>query len=348
MRPTASTFLAALMSRSCRTPQAGHTTLARVQAQGVEHMAAGRAPLGTRIPPLTLRRGYSPTDARFTTAATATAPRRAGPARTIVLAAFSSRSSTSLQWGPTGVRTERRLGRRSPQPLPCWLGNAGGTATTRRPAAAAWPSRRVRNAAPPAALLLLASTPGERVAANPGGHAHIVPGAAVVVAPQPQGRRVGAVAPLPPPLLLGLPGEPARVLTAFAPVRAARAALLGGGAAGRCPAGGARGRDPVAVRGAEQARQPPVSPGLAAGGGQRRSRSLRPGAADGPASHLPHEGDRLARAHHATGPAHRDPPDLGADQDSLIQRGAVAVLLPSSWSGQAGERPRPGKRGQPA
>ena len=40
-----------------------------------------------------------------------------------------------------------------PQPEHSWLVNAGGTATARRPADAAWPSRLIRNAAQPASAM---------------------------------------------------------------------------------------------------------------------------------------------------------------------------------------------------
>src|SRR5258708_13452504 len=67
-----------------------------------------------------------------------------------VFVAFSSRSTMSPQDGQMWVRTERLFGRRAPHPLHSWDVHAGGTATTRRPAYAAVPSRRARNAAHPA------------------------------------------------------------------------------------------------------------------------------------------------------------------------------------------------------
>src|SRR5262245_37880997 len=69
-------------------------------------------------------------DSRFTTAPSATAPRRACLARNLFLAAFSSRSSTKPQEGQTGVRTDRRFSTRAPQPLQSWLVEASATNTT--------------------------------------------------------------------------------------------------------------------------------------------------------------------------------------------------------------------------
>lgn len=56
---------------------------------------------------LILRRGYSPTNARFSTVGGPTAPRVACPARETFLAAFLSRSSISPQVGHTWLRTKR-------------------------------------------------------------------------------------------------------------------------------------------------------------------------------------------------------------------------------------------------
>src|SRR5215469_6928111 len=69
------------------------------------------------------------------------------------LAAFSSRSNIRPQEGQTWVRTERLFSTCSPHLLQSWLVYAGGTATTRRPAHAALPSRMVRNWAHPASWI---------------------------------------------------------------------------------------------------------------------------------------------------------------------------------------------------
>src|SRR5262249_61278764 len=63
---------------------------------------------------VTLRQGYSPTDARFNTAGWPTAPRRVCPARNMFSAAVWSRSAMNPQRGQTWVRTERRFSTRLP------------------------------------------------------------------------------------------------------------------------------------------------------------------------------------------------------------------------------------------
>src|SRR5262245_60706547 len=99
---------------------------------------------------LTLRRGYSPTDARFIAAATPTAPRRGCPAHGVVLAAFWSRSSTTPQEGPLWVRTKSAFCARCPHPRQSCLGYCAGTTTTCLPAPAAVSARRVEQCANPA------------------------------------------------------------------------------------------------------------------------------------------------------------------------------------------------------
>jgi hypothetical protein len=51
---------------------------------------------------------------------------------------------------------ERPFWTRTPQPEQLWLEEAGGTATTRRPAQAAWEVRILKNALHPASWMLLA------------------------------------------------------------------------------------------------------------------------------------------------------------------------------------------------
>ena len=65
---------------------------------------------------LTHRAGYSPAGFRFIAPATAGTPRRRCPRPSIFLAAFSSRSRISPQFGQTWVRTERLCWMRAPQP----------------------------------------------------------------------------------------------------------------------------------------------------------------------------------------------------------------------------------------
>src|SRR5262249_26498711 len=50
------------------------------------------------------------------------------------------------------------------------------------------------------------------------------------------------------------------------------------------------------------------------------------GAADIPAVRFPADRDRLGRALDGTGPAHRDAPDFGENQESVVQGGPVAEL----------------------
>src|SRR5260221_11985824 len=88
----------------------------------VGHIGHAR-PMPYQTDSLTLRTGYSPADSRSSDAATATPPRRARPALSMFLAAFSSRSSTSPHsgFGQTWVRMDRLLRTRLPQPLQSWL-----------------------------------------------------------------------------------------------------------------------------------------------------------------------------------------------------------------------------------
>src|SRR5215813_10008295 len=95
-------------------------------------------------------------DSQFFDAAIATPPRRASPARSLFLAALWSRWRLAPHFGQACQRTDKPIETSTPQPEHRWLVNAGGTATTERPAHAAVKLRVVRNAAQPASAMLLA------------------------------------------------------------------------------------------------------------------------------------------------------------------------------------------------
>src|SRR5215471_17323020 len=83
---------------------------------------------------LTLRRGYSPTDSRFSEASTPAPPRRLCPSRSMFLAALWSRCRLVPQSGQLCQRTDKPFDTMTPQPEHLWLVNAGLTACTRFPA----------------------------------------------------------------------------------------------------------------------------------------------------------------------------------------------------------------------
>jgi hypothetical protein len=65
------------------------------------------------------------------------------------LAAFTSRCRRVPPSGRECQRIDKPFGTITPQPEHLWLVSAGGTATTRRPASAAWVARRLKIRAPP-------------------------------------------------------------------------------------------------------------------------------------------------------------------------------------------------------
>jgi hypothetical protein len=114
------------------------------------------ARLGAVTLELTLRRGYSPADARFSDAANATPPRRLCPSRSMFFAALWSRCRLVPQPGHECQRTDRPFWTRTPQPEHVWLVYAGGTPTARFPAHTALKARMLKKPLQPASLILLA------------------------------------------------------------------------------------------------------------------------------------------------------------------------------------------------
>jgi hypothetical protein len=81
------------------------------------------------------------------------------------------------------------------------------------------------------------------------------------------------------------------------------------------------------VRRHQEARQPDVDACFPAGRRQRLYRHLGAGEAGVPAIRLAADRDGLGRPLQGAGPAHTDTPDLGEDQDAVLQLCAIAELL---------------------
>ncbi len=76
-------------------------------------------------------------------------------------------------------------------------------------------------------------------------------------------------------------------------------------------------RRPIGERG--ERLKPKVYARLLPSGGQGLHRHIRTGEADVPAVRFPTDRDRLGRSLNRAGPAHGDAPNLGQDQEAVVQ-----------------------------
>ncbi len=84
---------------------------------------------------------------------------------------------------------------------------------------------------------------------------------------------------------------------------------------------------PLPLRRHQEHHEAHVNARLPARRGQRLGGHLRTGAAGVPAVGFTREGDGLGGPCEGTTPAHRQPTELGEDQEAILQRGAVADLF---------------------
>src|SRR5262249_6489477 len=141
----------------------------------------------------------APTEARFSTATAATAPRRDCPARTMFFsAALRSRSAIKPQEGQTWVRTESRLSPRSPHTEQVCQVACGATAITCLPAPAAWSRKGGTERCPPRVPEGLR----QALAAYQMGDPQVFERAGVRAAHEGARHPVVDVVPLAPPLLV--------------------------------------------------------------------------------------------------------------------------------------------------
>jgi hypothetical protein len=144
-------------------------------------------------------------------------------------------------------------------------------------------------------------------------------------------RLVVKVAPLAPHLLPHLLMRLCQQLDRFAPAVAvllsARDTALRGLQCALGFAIPARREYTCAVRERSEGFYAKVNPGFLSSSRERLYGYISAREADIPAIRFPADRHRLRLAFNRSGPANDNPPDLGEDQDAVLQRGAVATLL---------------------